>query len=124
MIKYRNKYLALSESFNRRIYGEKKKTTFLGNSITLLGSKLSVGDIAPEFICLDSDLNPVTLSDFDGQSKIISIVPSIDTGICELQTIRFNKEAISLNNTAVLTIDCDLPFAQAKVLCSKGNLKS
>lgn len=58
MIKYRNKYLALSESFNRRNLWRKEKKR-LRNSITLLGSKLSVGDIAPEFICLDSDLNPV-----------------------------------------------------------------
>lgn len=98
---------------------KRQETTFLSKPVTLLGNKLSVGDNAPEFTCLNGELHPVSLSDFKGKNKIISVVPSIDTGVCELQTIRFNKEASSLENSVVLTISCDLPFAQNRFCAAK-----
>lgn len=98
---------------------KRQETTFFGNKITLLGNKINVGDSAPEFSCLGLELNEVKLSDFDGKVKIISVVPSIDTGVCELQTIRFNKEATELKDTVVFTVSCDLPFAMGKFCAAK-----
>lgn len=87
--------------------------TFKGNSMTLLGNAVNVGDAAPDFTCVDNGLSPVKLSDFAGQVVIISAVPSLDTGVCEAQTIKFNENASSLN-AKVLTISVDLPFAQKR----------
>ncbi len=102
---------------------KRQETTFFNNKITLLGHKVSVGEAAPEFTCLDAELNPVKLSDFDGKVKLISVVPSVDTGVCELQTIRFNKEAEKLDNTVILTISCDLPFALGR-FCAAKDIKN
>ena len=95
-------------------------TTFFNNPITLLGKEVKVGDKAPEFTCLKGDLSPFTLKDVEGKVKIISVVPSVDTGVCEIQTIRFNKEASNLDNSVIITISCDLPFAQARFCGDKG----
>ena len=95
-------------------------TTFAGNPITLLGKEVKVGDKAPDFVCLNADLSPFTLKDVAGKVKLISLVPSVDTGVCELQTIRFKQEAGSLQDAAVITISCDLPFAQARFCGAKG----
>lgn len=95
-------------------------TTFFNNPITLLGKEVKVGDKAPDFTCLKGDLSPFTLEDVEGKVKIISIVPSVDTGVCEIQTIRFNKEASNLDNSVIITISCDLPFAQARFCGDKG----
>lgn len=99
---------------------KRKETTFFGNEITLLGTKVEAGMQAPDFTCLDQDLKQVSLKDFEGKTKLISVVPSVDTGVCELQTIRFNKEAAALENTVVLTISCDLPFALGRFCAAKG----
>lgn len=95
-------------------------TTFAGNPVTLLGKEIKVGDKAPEFVALKGDLSPFTLKDVEGKVKLISIVPSVDTGVCELQTVRFNQEASKLNDVAIITISCDLPFAQARFCGAKG----
>lgn len=95
-------------------------TTFAGNPVTLLGKEIKVGDKAPEFTCVKGDLSPFTLNDVEGKVKLISVVPSVDTGVCELQTIRFNKEAGQLDGAAVITISCDLPFAQTRFCGAKG----
>ena len=89
--------------------------TFKGNPFTLLGTSVAKGDKAPDFTVLANDLSPRTLADYQGKVCIISVVPSLDTGVCDLQTKRFNAEAASLGeNIQVLTISCDLPFAQAR----------
>ena len=88
--------------------------TLHGNKLTLVGDALKVGDIAPDFRLLDKELKPVTLQDFTGRAKLISVVPSLDTGVCDQQTRRFNEEANSLGNLAVITVSVDLPFAQAR----------
>jgi thiol peroxidase len=87
--------------------------TFKGNPLTLVGPELKVGDTAPDFTAVDAGLKPVKLSDFKGQTVIISAVPSLDTPVCEIQTKKFNQEAGSLS-AKVLTISLDLPFAQKR----------
>lgn len=105
----------------RIIKMEKRQvTTFAGGSITLLGKEVKVGDKAPEFTAVKGDLSPFTLKDVEGKIKLISVVPSVDTGVCELQTIRFNQEAGKLDNVAIITISEDLPFAQARFCGAKG----
>jgi len=90
-------------------------TTFKGNPVTLLGPELKVGDKAPDFRVVDTSLTPVSLADFKGKTKIISAVPSLDTPVCDTETRRFNQEAAQLpDNTVVLTISLDLPFAQKR----------
>jgi len=86
-----------------------------GNPLTLMGDELRVGDAAPEFIVLDNDLSPVTLSSFRGKVCIISSVPSLDTPVCDMETRRFNEEAGKLGDEVViLTVSMDLPFAQKR----------
>ena len=87
--------------------------TFKGGPLTLVGPELKVGDAAPDFTAVDSGLQPVKLSDFKGQTVIISSVPSLDTPVCEIQTKKFNQEAANLN-AKVLTVSLDLPFAQKR----------
>lgn len=94
--------------------------TFKGNGMTLVGNPVNVGDAAPDFSCVDNGLSPVALSDFKGQVVILSTVPSLDTGVCEAQTVKFNENASSLN-AKVLTISVDLPFAQ-KRFCGAHNI--
>ncbi|RAS86234.1 lipid hydroperoxide peroxidase [Priestia endophytica] len=95
-------------------------TTFKGNEVTLLGKKVEVGQKAPNFTVLANDLSEVTLDDSKGSVRIISVVPSIDTGVCDAQTRRFNEEATSLENVKVLTVSVDLPFAQARWCGANG----
>lgn len=87
--------------------------TFKGNPMTLVGPALEIGQRAPDFTATDTGLAPVSLADFKGQLVIISTIPSIDTGVCELQTKRFNAEASGLK-AKVLTISMDLPFAHKR----------
>lgn len=89
--------------------------TMGGNPITLVGKEIKVGDKAPNAVLLDSDLSPVELSSFQGKNRIISVVPSLDTPVCDLQTRRFNDEASKLGpDVVILTISMDLPFAQKR----------
>src|SRR3954469_10092942 len=94
--------------------------TFAGNAVTLLGTEVKVGDKAPNFTVLANDLSPVTLSDSKGAVRIISVVPSVDTGVCDAQTRKFNEEAAKLDNVKVLTISNDLPFAQKRWCAASG----
>ena len=88
--------------------------TFGGNPVTLLGNEVKVGDKAPNFTVLANDLSPVTLEDSKGSVRLISVVPSLDTGVCDAQTRRFNEEAAKFENVKILTISVDLPFAQER----------
>jgi thiol peroxidase len=95
--------------------------TFKHNPVTLPGREVKVGDQAPEFTVLANDLSPVTLQDSAGKIRLISVVPSLDTGVCSLQTKRFEQEAASLGeNVEVLTISADLPFAQKRWVAENG----
>lgn len=93
--------------------------TFQGNPLTLLGDEIKVGDVAPDFVATKNDLSPLKLSDLKGKVIIISSMPSVDTGICELQTIRFNQEAKKHPNLHILTISMDLPFALGRFCANK-----
>ncbi|MGG4394517.1 thiol peroxidase [Paenibacillus thiaminolyticus] len=92
-----------------------RQATLKGNPITLVGPELQAGDKAPEFQLNKSLTEVAGLNDFVGKIKLISVVPSIDTGVCDAQTRRFNEEAGKLGgNVVVLTVSADLPFAQAR----------
>ncbi|MDT2045192.1 lipid hydroperoxide peroxidase [Priestia aryabhattai] len=93
---------------------------FKGNDVTLLGNQVKVGDKAPNFTVLANDLSEITLDDTKGSVRLISVVPSIDTGVCDAQTRRFNEEASKLDNVKVLTVSVDLPFAQKRWCGSNG----
>ncbi|MGG1518361.1 thiol peroxidase [Paenibacillus oryzisoli] len=89
--------------------------TLKGNPITLVGPEIKVGDKAPDFKVNKDLMNQVSLADYAGKVKLISVVPSLDTGVCDAQTRRFNEEAAKLGeNVVVLTISVDLPFAQSR----------
>lgn len=94
--------------------------TFAGKEVTLLGSEVKVGDKAPNFTVIDNSLKEKTLNDFSGV-RLISVVPSLDTGVCDAQTRKFNEEASSLPNVTAITISVDLPFAQ-KRWCGNAGL--
>jgi thiol peroxidase len=88
---------------------------FAGSDVTLMGPELHVGDKAPEFQVIANDRSLVTLADSKGKIRVISVVPSLDTGVCDAQTRRFNQEAANLgDNIAILTVSADLPFAQKR----------
>ena len=88
---------------------------FKGNPMTLEGDGVSVGQPAPNFTVHANDLSEKTLADYKGKTVVLSVVPSLDTPVCDLQTKRFNQEAAGLGgNVVVLTISLDLPFAQAR----------
>lgn len=89
-------------------------TTFIGKEVTLVGPRLQVGDQAPDFVLMDNDLSPKSLKDYGKKKKVISVVPSVDTGVCDRQTRRFNQDLAEAEETIVLTISVDLPFAQAR----------
>jgi thioredoxin-dependent peroxiredoxin len=89
-------------------------TTLKGNPLTLIGPELKAGDRAPDFSLTGGDLKPVTLKDTGGQVRIISVVPSLDTPVCDAQTKRFNEEAAKLPGVDILTVSMDLPFAQKR----------
>ena len=102
------------------------KITFAGNPLTLLGNEVKVGDKAPDFTAVGAGLAPVKLSDFAGKTIIIAAYPSIDTGVCAAQNRRFNAEANNLKDVVVLSISCDLPFAQSRFCAAEGveNIKT
>ncbi len=94
---------------------ERQITTMGGNPVILIGPELKVGDNAPDFTVVDNDLNPKSLADYNGKIKFISVVPSIDTGVCDAMVRRFNEMASGLSDdVVVLTISMDLPFAQKR----------
>ncbi len=89
--------------------------TFQGNPLTVIGAKLDAGDKAPDFNLLANDLSPVHLADSAGKVRLISVVPSLDTGVCDAQTRRFNEALSALGEGVVgYTVSADLPFAQAR----------
>jgi thiol peroxidase len=97
------------------------KVTFKGNPVTLVGEAVKVGDKAPDFTLLDSTLTPRSLGDYEGKVKVLAIYPSIDTGICAAQNRKFNELATQLSDdVAVLSVSCDLPFAQSRFCGAEG----
>ena len=89
--------------------------TLQGNPLTLLGEEIEVGQKAPGFVALDSDLQEVSLDTFAGKVKLIASVPSLDTPVCDIEIKRFNEEASKISQEVViLFISMDLPFAQKR----------
>jgi len=95
-------------------------TTLMGNPMTLVGPELRVGDAAPDFTAVDSALKPVKLRDTGNGIRIFSVVPSLDTPVCDAQTKRFDEEAAKLDGIEVYTVSMDLPFAQKRFSNSFG----
>ncbi len=96
--------------------------TFKGNPLTLIGPEIKPGDQAPDCQLLRQDLTPVKLSDAKGKIRLISVVPSLDTPVCDAQTRRFNEEAATLpSGVEIWTVSMDLPFAQ-KRWCGAASL--
>ena len=94
--------------------------TLQGNPIRISGELPAVGSPAPDFRLVDGELNERTLADFGGRRKVLNIVPSLDTPVCASQTRRFNEEAAALDNTEVLVVSADLPFAQSRFCETEG----
>ena len=89
-------------------------TTFKGSPLTLVGPELKPGDKAPDFEAVDTTMKPVRLADTAGKVRVFSVVPSLDTPVCDMQTKRFNDEAAKLDNIEFYTVSVDLPFAQRR----------
>ena len=97
------------------------KVTMKGNPVTLEGNEVQIGCDAPDCTLTANDLSDFKLSSLKGKTVILSVVPSLDTPVCDLQTKRFNQEAAGLGSqVVVLTISMDLPFAQKRWCASAG----
>lgn len=95
--------------------------TFKGHGMTLVGNPVKVGDKAPDFTVLDQGLAPRSLKDFAGKTKVISVTPSLDTGVCDAQLRRFNAAAAGLGDQVVLiNVSMDLPFAIGRFCSTAG----
>jgi len=102
-----NKEKTMTERVGAVIFG--------GKPATLLGNELKVGDAAPDFTAVGNDLKPVALSQLKGKVVVVASVPSLDTPTCDLETRRFNAEAVKLGpDVVILTVSMDLPFAQKR----------
>jgi thiol peroxidase len=95
--------------------------TFKSNPVTLVGPEIKVGDKAPDFRLLTTEMTEVELSESKGRVRLLSVVTSLDTPVCDLQTQRFEDEAGKLKDVVIYTISMDLPFAQARY-CGTHNI--
>ena len=97
-----------------------RSVTMRGNRVSLVGEELRIGDKAPDFRLLDHCLNTKVLYDFGEKIKLISAVPSLDTGVCDEQTRRFNEAVAHIPEAIVITVSVDLPFNQSRWCGSSG----
>lgn len=98
----------------------KNVVTFASNPVTLIGDETKVGEKAPEFTLVKQDLSEFKLSEASGKIRLISIVPSLDTSVCSLQTRKFNEDASKIKDVQIITISMDLPFAQGRFCGANG----
>ncbi|MDD2802342.1 MAG: thiol peroxidase [Methylococcales bacterium] len=96
--------------------------TFLGKPLHTLGELPAVGSKAPDFSLVSTELVDVKLANYAGKRKVLNIVPSLDTPTCAASTRKFNQKASHLDNTVVLVVSADLPFAQSR-FCETEGLK-
>jgi thiol peroxidase len=97
------------------------KITFLGTPLTLIGEEARIGEKAQDFTVLDKELKEVRFKDFSGKIKCISVTPSLDTPVCDIQARRFNQEAAALpDDVVILNISMDLPFAISRFCTAAG----
>ncbi|MFC1978160.1 thiol peroxidase [Chloroflexota bacterium] len=101
----------------------KERVTFKGNWMTLVGPEIKVGDKASDFRLLATDMTEVSLSESRGKVRLLSVVTSLDTPVCDLQTQRFEEEASKLRDVVIYTISVDLPFAQSRY-CGAHNIRN
>lgn len=97
--------------------------TFKGNPMTLAGNELQAGDRAPEFTLhyFDNGMQTMTLADLQGKPTLLSVVPSLDTGVCAIQTKQFNEQLAELGDSInAVTVSADLPFAQGRFCTENG----
>ena len=96
------------------------KITLKGDTVNTSGELPKVGEKAPDFTLVNSNLEEVKLSDFQGKNVVLNIFPSLDTGVCAASVRKFNEKATSLDNTVVLGISSDLPFAASRFCSAEG----
>ena len=96
------------------------QVTFLGNPVTLVGEPPKVGEKPPKFGGVRGDLSVLHLPELLGKRVVLNIFPSLDTEVCAMSVRRFNKEASELENTVVLCVSKDLPFAQQRFCSTEG----
>lgn len=94
--------------------------TLGGNPVNVAGNFPKAGDTIPDFSLTGGDLKDVSLKDYAGKRKVLNIVPSLDTPVCQASTRKFNEKASSLSNTVVLVIAADLPFAMKRFCGAEG----
>lgn len=94
--------------------------TLKGNPKTLLGKELKVGDTAPDFSLKANDMSDKTLADYADKVKLISVVPSLDTPVCDTETRKFNQDAGGIDGVVVLTVSVDTPMAQKRWCAAAG----
>ena len=94
--------------------------TLKGNTIHTSGELPAIGSKAPDFVLVDKDLKDLRLGDFAGKKKLVSIVPSLDTGVCATSTKVFADLLARRSDVVVLTVSCDLPFAQKRFCSAEG----
>lgn len=95
-------------------------TQFKGQSVHTVGDIPAVGTQAPDFTLVSTDLSEISLADYSGQWLLLNIFPSLDTGVCAASVREFNDRAANLDNTTVLNISMDLPFAQGRFCGVEG----
>lgn len=96
------------------------KTAFKGSVVNLAGEFIKTGVTAPEFTMVKGDLSQFKLSDTKGKFVVLNIFPSLDTGVCATSVRKFNQLAAKMENTVVLAISKDLPFAQGRFCTTEG----
>jgi thioredoxin-dependent peroxiredoxin len=101
----------------------KRTVTLKGKPLTLAGTELKTGSKAPDFKLVDIDWKEVRLSDSKGKIRLLSVVHSLDTTVCDLQTQKFESEAATFKDVVIYTISLDLPFAQSRY-CSLHEIKN
>ena len=95
-------------------------TKFKGQPVKVIGEFIKVGSVAPDFELVKTDLSSFSLKELNGKNVILNIFPSLDTGVCAASVRKFNKLAAGMENTLVLAISKDLPFAQGRFCTAEG----
>lgn len=96
------------------------KITFKGSPVNTVGELPAKGSKAPNFTLVNNELAEVSLADFNGKYIVLNIFPSLDTGVCAASVRKFNQEASKLNNTVILAVSADLPFAAGRFCTTEG----
>ncbi|TAJ92576.1 MAG: thiol peroxidase [Gammaproteobacteria bacterium] len=96
------------------------KVTLKGNPVSTNGELPAVGAQAPDFILVNGDLGDVTLATYKGKKKLLNIVPSLDTPVCQISTKKFNERAAGRTDAVFLMISADLPFAMKRFCAAEG----